>query len=48
MNDFTMYLIISKWLRKQKCRQKKKTMRQKDVKKKEQIVYESVFIYLIT
>ena len=41
-----MHLIISKWLRKQKCRQKRKSMRQKDVEAKEEIVYESVFIYL--
>ena len=26
INDFTMHLIISKWLRIQKCRQKRKTM----------------------
>ena len=28
-NDFAMHLIISKWLRIQKCRQKRKTMRQR-------------------
>ena len=46
INDFTVDIIISKWLRKQKCRQKRKTMRQKDVEAKEEIAYESVFIYL--
>ena len=29
INDYTMHLIISKWLRMQKCRQLRKTMRQK-------------------
>ena len=29
VNDFTMHLIISKWLRIQKCRQKRKTMRER-------------------
>ena len=29
ISDFTMHLIISKWLRIPKCRQKKKTMRQR-------------------
>ena len=29
INDFTMYLIISKWLRIKKCRQKRKSVRQK-------------------
>ena len=47
-NDFTMHLIISKWLRRQKCRQKKKTMRQKEVRTKEQTVDENVFIHLNT
>ena len=28
INDFTIHLIISKWLRKQKWRQKRKTVRQ--------------------
>ena len=45
INDFTMYLIILKWLKgqkRQKCRQKKKT-RQKD-KAREETVYDSVFI----
>ena len=46
INDFTMHLIISKWLRRQKSKQKTKTMRQKDVEAKEEIAYESVFIYL--
>ena len=30
INDFTIHLIIVKWLRIQKCRQKRKTMRQTD------------------
>ena len=29
INDFTMHLVISKWIRIQKCRQKRKTMRQR-------------------
>ena len=29
INDLTMHVIISKWLRIQKCRQNKKTMRQR-------------------
>ena len=33
-----MHLIISKVLRRQKCRQKRKTMRQRDVEAKEKIV----------
>ena len=47
-NYFTMHLIISKWLRRKKCGQKTNTMQQKDVAVKEEIVYESVFIYLST
>ena len=31
INDFTMYLIISKWLGRQKCRLKRKTTRQEVV-----------------
>ena len=46
INDFTMHLIILKWLRRQKCRQKRKTMKQKEVEAKEKSVYESVFIHL--
>ena len=46
INDFTTHLIISKWLRRQKCRQKRKTMRQKNVEAKGEIAYESIFIYL--
>ena len=46
INGFTMHLIISKWLRKQKCRQKRKTLRQEEVETKEETVYESVFIIL--
>ena len=32
INDFTMYLIISKWLRKQKCRQERKQQDKKTTK----------------
>ena len=46
INDFTMHLIILKWLRRQKCRQKRKTMKQKELEAKEESVYESVFIHL--
>ena len=46
INDFTMHLIILKWLRRQKCRQKRKTKKQKEVEAKEESVYESVFIHL--
>ena len=35
VNDFTMHLIISKWLRRQKCRQEKETRRQKGIEVKE-------------
>ena len=48
VSDFTMNLIISKWLRIQKFRQKRKTMRQKDIEVKEEIVYESAFSCLNT
>ena len=37
---------ISKWLRRQKCRQKRKTLTQKEVEAREEIVYENVFIHL--
>ena len=47
VNDFTMHLIILKWLRRQKCRQKKK-MKPKDIEAKEETVYKSVFIHLNT
>ena len=46
IRDFTMHQIISKWLRTQKCRQKRKTLRPQDVEAKEEIACESVFIYL--
>ena len=46
INDFKMHLIILKWLRRQQCRQKRKTITQKAVKAKEETVYQSVFIYL--
>ena len=35
ISDFTMHLIISKWLRTQKCRQKRKTMRQRGQSERE-------------
>ena len=41
---FTMHLSISKWLRRQKCRQWRKTTRQKGVQAKEETISESVFI----
>ena len=41
-----MHLIISILLRRQKYRQKRKTMRQNDTKTKQEIVYKSVFINL--
>ena len=47
ISDFKMVLIILKWRRKQKFRQKRKTMRQKN-RVKEEIVYENVLIYLNT
>ena len=46
INNFTMRLIISKWLIKQKCGLNRKTMRQKEIKTKEETVYESIFIHL--
>ena len=46
INSFTMHLIILKWLRLQKCREKRKKIKPKDLKVKE-AVYESVFIHLI-
>ena len=42
----SLHLLVSKWLRRQKCRQRRKTIRQKDIEAKEEIVYESVFTYL--
>ena len=39
INDFKMHLIISKWLKRQKCRQKRKTMWQEEVEAKEETVY---------
>ena len=44
--DFTMHLIILKWLRRQKCRQKRKILRKKEVEAKEETVNKSVFIHL--
>ena len=46
INDLTLHLIISKWLRRQQCRQKRNTMRQKEVEAKEKPVYKKVFINL--
>ena len=44
--------MILKFLRRQKCRQKRKTMKQKDVEAKESVlihlIYESVLIHLHT
>ena len=48
INDLTMHLIISKRFRRQKCRQKSKAVRQKEVEAKEQTVYKKVFIHLNT
>ena len=48
ITDFTMYLIISRWLRRQKCREKVKTLRQKEVEAKEETAYESIFMHLNT
>ena len=48
INDLKMHLVISKWVRRQKCRQKRKTIRKKVVEVKEKTVYESVFIHLNT
>ena len=42
INYFTMHLIILKWLKKQKFRQKRKTMRPKKVKVKKITVCQSV------
>ena len=41
-----MHLIIGKWLPRQKCGQKRKTMQQREVKEKEKTVHESVLIHL--
>ena len=48
INDFTIHLIISKWLRRQKCRLKRTTMRQQEVEAKEETIYENDFILLNT
>ena len=49
INNSTMCLIASKWLRRQKSRQKRKTMRQKEVKAKEETLQKSFpsFKYLL-
>ena len=38
INDFTVHLIILKWFRRQKCKQKRKTMKQKEVAAKEEFI----------
>ena len=48
INDFTIHLIISKWLRRQKYREKRKIIRQKEFAAEEEIVDKSVFIHLNT
>ena len=48
INDFTMHLITSKWPKRQKCRQMRKTVRQKKVVAKDEMVYKSVFIHINT
>ena len=45
INNFTMHLIILKWLRRQKCRQKRKTMRQRDVKARQEIICKCSLFY---
>ena len=45
INDFTMHLIISKWLTIQRCWQKRKTMRQRG-RNEEETVNENVLIHL--
>ena len=47
INEFPMHLIISNWLRIQKCRQRK-TVRQKQVEPKKETVNEGVYIHLTT
>ena len=42
INDFTMHLIISKWLRIQKCRQKRKAMRQRSWSRNLKIIHRKV------
>ena len=46
IDDFTMHLIILKLPERQTSRQKRKTMRQKEVQAKKETVYEKVFIHL--
>ena len=46
INDYSVYLIVSKWLRRQKFKQNRITVRQKEVEAKEETVYESVFVHL--
>ena len=48
ISDFTLHLIILKWPREQKCRQKRKTFRQKVIEAKEETFNESVFIHFNT
>ena len=46
INDFKKNLVISNWLGRQKSRQKRKTMSQKEVEVKEGTVYVSFFFHL--
>ena len=46
ISDFAMNLVVPKWLRRQKSKQKRKTVRQKEVEAKEETVYEGVFIHV--
>ena len=48
INDFTMHIFISKWLRTQKCRQKRKTMRQRGQSERRNCQQKSVFIHAST
>ena len=43
IDDFTMHLIISKWLQGQKYWQKRKTIKQKEVQRKEETVWECFY-----
>ena len=49
INDFTMHMIISKWLKVQKCKEKRKTMRQRGQRERrncQQMCFHS-FTYVI-
>ena len=45
-NNYQMHLIMLKWPERQTSRQKRKTVRQKEVQAKKETVYEKVFIHL--